>query len=86
MYELPLQLVDDFLMDYTVGHAIFLVFILAVLGGFAINRSMKLLGFQLSLFGVLFVLTPSSTMPTEMFYFGIALVLVGPVVVVAAED
>jgi len=86
MYEIPLQLVDDFLMDYTVGHALFLVFVLAVVGGFAVNRSVKVLGVQMSLFGFIFVLTPSTTMPTEMFFFGIALVVVGPVVAVAAND
>ena len=86
MYELPLQLVDDFLMDYTVGHALLLVFVLAVVGGFAVNRSMKVLGLQLSLFGVIFVLTPSTTMPTWMLYFGVGLAVVGPVVFVAAND
>lgn len=86
MYEIPLQLIDDFLMQYTVGHALFLVFVLAVLGGFAVNRSMKVLGLQLSLFGVIFVLTPSTTMPVWMLYFGVGLAVVGPVVFVAAED
>lgn len=86
MYEIPLQLLDDFLMDYTVGHALFLVFVLAVLGGLAVNRSMRLLGLQLSVFGLIFVLTPSTAMPVEMLYFGIALVVVGPVVFVAADS
>jgi hypothetical protein len=86
MYEIPLQLVDDFLMDYTVGHALLLVFVLAVLGGLAVNRSTKVLGLQLSLFGVIFILTPSTTMPTWMLYMGVGLAVVGPVVFVAAES
>lgn len=86
MFEIPLQLIDNFLRDYTVGHALFLVFLLAVVGGFAVNRSMKVLGLQLSLFGVIFVLTPSTTMPVWMLYFGVGLAVVGPVVFVAAED
>jgi hypothetical protein len=85
MYEIPIQVIDDFLMDYTVGHALFLVFVLAVLGGFAVNRSTKFLGLQLSLFGLIFVLTPSTTMPAAIMYFGVALVIVGPVVFVAAD-
>lgn len=86
MFEIPLQLIDGFLRSYTVGHALFLVFLLAVVGGFAVNRSMKVLGLQLSLFGVIFVLTPSTTMPVWMLYFGVGLAVVGPVVFVAAED
>ncbi|QLD90847.1 hypothetical protein HWV07_18085 [Natronomonas salina] len=86
MFEIPLQIIDDFLRSYTVGHALLLVFLLAVVGGFAVNRSMKVLGLQLSLFGVLFVLTPSTTMPVWMLYLGVGLAVVGPVVFVAAED
>ena len=86
MYEIPLQLVDDFLMDYTVGHALFLVFVLALLGGFAVKRSTKLFGLQLSLFGIIFILTPSTTMPTWMLFMGVGLVVVGPIVLVAAES
>jgi hypothetical protein len=86
MYELPLQVIDNFLLDYSVGHALFLVFILAVLGGFAVNRSTKLLGLQLSLFGLIFVLTPSTMMPTTFLYLGIGLVVIGPVVIVAGND
>lgn len=86
MYSLPLQLVDDFLMDYTAGHAIFLLFLLAVLGGFAVNRSVKVLGIQLSLFGILFVVTPNSMVPTSLLYLGLALIVVGPVVVIAGDE
>ena len=85
MYEIPLQLIDNFLMDYSVGHALLLVFVLAVLGGFAVNRSTKLLGLQLSVFGLIFVLTPSTMMPESFLYLGLALVVVGPVVVVAGD-
>lgn len=86
MYDLPLQLLDDFLMDYHIGHVLVLVFVLAVVGGFAVNRSTKVLGIQLALFGAIFMLTPSTEMPASYLFFGLLLVLVGPIIVVAADD
>lgn len=86
MFELPLQLLDDFLMDYHIGHVLVLVFVLAVVGGYAVNRSKKVLGIQLALFGAIFMLTPSTEMPPGYLFFGLLLVLVGPIIVVATED
>lgn len=86
MFEMPLQLVDDFLRQYHVGHALLVGFVLAVVGGFAINRSVKVLGIQLSLFGLLFIITPTSTMEIPFLFFGIGLAVVGPVVAVSAND
>ncbi|MES3517042.1 MAG: hypothetical protein PPP58_05180 [Natronomonas sp.] len=85
MIEFPIQLVDDFLLDYHLGHAVFLLFLLAVGGGFAVTRSMKVLGINLALFGLLFVLIPGSATPAAFTFFGIALLVVGPVVAVAAQ-
>lgn len=86
MFELPLQLVDDFLMDYHIGHALFLGFVLVVLGGLAVTKSIKVLGVNLILFGLLFVITPTAEMPTEYAFFGIALLVIGPIIVIAAND
>jgi hypothetical protein len=85
MYEIPLQLIDDILRNYHVGHVILLLFVLAVVGGFVANRSIKVVGIQLSAFGLLFILTPNSMMPTEFLYLGIALVVVGPVVAISSN-
>ena len=86
MLEFPLQLVDDFLMDYHIGHALLLGFVLAVGGGLAVTRSVKLLGVNIILFGLLFIITPTSTMPTEYAFLGIALLVVGPIIVIASSD
>jgi hypothetical protein len=86
MFEMPLQLVDDFLQQYHVGHALLVGFVLAVLGGFAVNRSVKVLGIQFSLFGLLFIITPTSTMTTPFLFLGIGLVVVGPLIAIAAND
>jgi len=86
MFEMPLQLVDDFLRQYHVGHALLVGFVLAVVGGFAINRSVKVLGIQLSLFGLLFIITPTSTMEVPYLFLGIGLAVIGPVVAISAND
>jgi hypothetical protein len=86
MFELPLQLIDDFLMNYHLGHVILLLFVLAAAGGFVANRSLKVLGIQFSLFGLLFIITPSTTMPVEFFYLGIGLAVIGPVIAISADS
>ncbi|WP_336135298.1 hypothetical protein [Natronomonas amylolytica] len=86
MFELPLQLIDDFLMNYHLGHVLLLLFIVAVGGGFAANRSVKVLGVQFSLFGLLFIITPSTTMPTTFLYLGIGLAVIGPVIAISADS
>lgn len=86
MFEFPLQLVDDILMEYHIGHVLFLTFVAAVAGGFAANRSVKVAGINIALFGVLFIVTPSSMMPTEYLYLGIALAVIGPVVAISANE
>lgn len=86
MFELPLQLVDDFLMNYHVGHALLLAFLGAVGAGFAVNRSVKVVGLQFIMFGLLFIVTPSTMMPTTFLYLGIGLVVIGPVIAISAEE
>jgi hypothetical protein len=86
MLEFPLQVIDDFLLDYHVGHALILVFVLALVGGYVVNRSTKVVGLQLSLFGLLFIILPNSMMTPQYTLFGIALAVVGPVIFISAKD
>lgn len=85
MYELPLQVVDGILRQYSVAHVILLLFVGALLAGF-VKKSMKLMGLQFTLFGLLFFLTPISTHPMWFQYLGLGLIIVGPVVFITAED
>ncbi len=85
MYELPLQVVDGILRQYSVAHAILILFVVALLAGF-VKKSMKLTGLQLTVFGLIFFLTPISTHPMYFQYLGLGLVVVGPVVFITAED
>lgn len=78
----PLQLVDNFLLNYHVGHVLTLLFGLMLLG-MVVVRSWKILGLNLVLFGVIFLATPASVLGGDpMLYkmFGVLLMLFGPMV------
>lgn len=86
MSAIPLQLVDNFLLQYHVGQALFLVFVVATLGVLPLG-SRKIVGIQTLAFGLIFLLTPASLMGSNPLYklFGIALLVVGPFVVITAN-
>lgn len=74
---LPLQLIDSFLLEYNVGQALLLVFVLATLGTLPL-KSKKVLALNAMAFGVIFLLTPQSLVPLHYLFLGIALVVIGP--------
>lgn len=84
MIAVPLQLVDNFLIQYNVGQAILLLFVLTTLGALPL-KSMKVIGLNTIAFGLLFLLTPSSMEPVQFKFLGIGLLFVGPLLVVSAR-
>ncbi|WP_135821314.1 hypothetical protein [Halostella litorea] len=78
MTEIPLQALDDFLLNYHVGHALLLLFALSILGSLPL-KSGKVLSLNATAFGVLFMVTPASQAPITYRYLGIVLLIVGPV-------
>jgi hypothetical protein len=78
----PLQFVDQFLLEYHMGH----VFLLLLAGGVLtalVLRSKEVLSLVLLVFGFVFVATPGSMMgtgttPILFKMFGAALVVLGP--------
>ncbi|PSQ26725.1 hypothetical protein BRD03_08970 [Halobacteriales archaeon QS_9_68_17] len=78
MTEIPLQALDNFLLDYNIGHAIFLLFVLSILGSLPL-KSQRVLSLNVLVFGLIFLITPSSQAPIQFRYFGIVLLIVGPV-------
>lgn len=90
----PLQLIDSLLLEYNVGDAFLLVFGLAVLAALVL-RSRKVLALQTALFGVIFVATPASMLtpaessllsePLAYKFFGLVLVLAGPILYMTAK-
>jgi hypothetical protein len=91
---LPLQVIDDLLLKYNVGDAFLLLFGLSVVAALAV-RSRKVLALQTMLFGVIFVVTPTSllaaadssllSVPLAYKFFGLVLVLSSPVLYVTAR-
>ncbi|MEZ3142582.1 hypothetical protein [Halobaculum sp. MBLA0143] len=80
---LPLQVIDSFLLDYNVGQALLLGFILSVAGTLPL-KSRKVLSLVALSFGVIFMLTPQSLVPIHYLFLGIVLVVVAPLLYVTA--
>ncbi|MFB6354046.1 MAG: hypothetical protein ABEJ92_08160 [Halobacteriales archaeon] len=81
----PMPLIDDFLLDYHVGHAALLLFVLTVPAGL-VKGSRKLVGLVFIAFGGLFLAVPSIDAEAGLAYalFGVALMVVGPVLYTTA--
>lgn len=80
---LPLQVIDSFLLNYNVGQALLVGFILTTVATLLLSR--KLLALNSVLFGVIFLLTPQSLVPPHYMFLGIALVVVGPMVFAVSD-
>lgn len=78
MNAFVLQAVDKFLASYHIGHAAFLLLILAIPAGIAV-KSAKLTALTLIAFGGLFVVVPSISDAGPLYsFFGVALMVTGP--------
>ncbi|MFB6170300.1 MAG: hypothetical protein ABEJ06_04050 [Haloarculaceae archaeon] len=78
MFALPLQVIDNFLLNYNVGQAILLLFILSILGALPL-KSGKVISLNAILFGFIFLVTPGSLEPVHFKFLGVALLVVGAV-------
>jgi hypothetical protein len=85
MLAVPLQVLDTFLIDYNVGQALLLLFVLTTLGALPL-KSMKIVGINTVVFGLVFLLIPQSLEPMEFKFLGIALLFVGPMLVIAGRQ
>jgi hypothetical protein len=82
----PLQVIDSFLLEYNVGQAILALFILTTLGALPL-KSRKIIGLNTVAFGLLFLLTPTPSMqPVHFQFLGIALIFVGPFLVITGRQ
>jgi len=81
---LPLQVIDSFLLNYNVGQALLLVFVLATVGALPL-KSRRIIAANATVFGLVFVMTPQALAPIHYLFLGIALLIVGPVLWVTAE-
>lgn len=82
---LPLQVIDTFLLDYNVGQALLLGYILTMLAALPL-KSQKILAINTILFGVIFMVTPLGVAAPHYLFLGIALLVVGPLIYVTARS
>lgn len=82
---LPLQVIDSFLLQYNVGQALLLGFVLTTLGALPL-KSQKIVALNSITFGVLFLLTPQSLVPVHYLFLGVVLVVVGPLLWTTADE
>ena len=81
---LPLQVIDSFLLNYNVGQALLLVFVLSTVGVLPL-KSTRLLALNTIIFGVVFLMTPQALVPVHYMFLGIVLIVVGPMLYVSAR-
>ncbi|AHG04673.1 hypothetical protein HALDL1_14545 [Halobacterium sp. DL1] len=84
----PLPLIDDFLVNYHVGHALLLLFVLSVVGVIPLG-SRKIVSINAVTFGLLFLVIPGSMIGETAFtyrFLGLALVIVAPLLYVTARQ
>ncbi|RRJ31003.1 hypothetical protein [Halocatena pleomorpha] len=86
MFALPLQAIDDFLLQYNIGHVLVLMFVLGLLGTLPL-RSKTITGLHLGAFGLLFLITPLSLLGGQVVLklVGIGLIFLGPMVIVVGK-
>lgn len=85
MLELvPLQILDDVIQSYHVGQVLLALFVLSVLGSFALSK--KLLSLNVITFGLLFLIVPDTISSIEYKMLGIVLIALGPVLYTTARD
>jgi hypothetical protein len=86
MFALPLQLIDSFLSQYHMGQVFLALFAVGLLATLPL-KSRVATALHVIAFGLLFLLTPLSLMNSEFLWraVGIALVVVGPILLVTGN-
>lgn len=75
----PLQVLDDFLIQYELGQVLILLFILVLPVGY-VRGSRKITAINVIAFGLLFIIVPSiGAGSIDYAFLGIALLVLGPV-------
>ena len=81
----PLALINDFLLQFTIGQIVLVLFVLVLPVGY-VQGSRKITAINLIAFGVLFAIVPSiGGGATYYAYLGLALLVVAPVLYTTAD-
>jgi uncharacterized protein YjeT (DUF2065 family) len=84
MFAVPLQVIDNFLLQYNAGQVLLALLVLSTLGTLPL-KSLKVIGLNTVVFGLIFMITPGSLAPVQYRFLGVALLFVGPLLVVSAR-
>ncbi|MFB6082954.1 MAG: hypothetical protein ABEJ94_01760 [Halorientalis sp.] len=85
MLALPLQVIDNFLLQYNVGQALLAIFVLSALAALPL-KSRRVYAMQFVGFGLLFLITPQSLLQaTHWKFLGILLLVLAPMVYITAR-
>jgi uncharacterized protein YjeT (DUF2065 family) len=84
MFAVPLQVIDNFLLQYNAGQVLLALLVLSTLGALPL-KSLKVIGLNTVVFGLIFMITPGSLAPVQYRFLGVALLFVGPLLVVSAR-
>ena len=85
MLALPLQVIDNFLLQYNVGQVLLAIFVLSALAALPL-KSQRVYAMQFLGFGLLFLLSPQSMLAKPHWKFlGIALLVLAPMVYMTAK-
>lgn len=81
----PMPLLDDFLIQYELGQALLLLFILVLPAGY-VRGSRKITAINVTTFGLLFIIVPSiGGGSIDYAFLGIILLVLGPVLYATAR-
>lgn len=84
MIEFVTLAFDGLIQNYNLGQVLIALFVLSVLGSFALSK--KLLSLNVIVFGLLFLLAPSNLSPIQYKLLGLALIAIGPVLYTTARS
>jgi hypothetical protein len=82
---LPIQVIDSFMLNYNVGQALLLGFVVTTLGALPL-KSQRVIAANSVVFGLVFILTPAALVPIHYLFLGIVLLVVGPLLWVTASE
>ena len=77
--------IDAFLLDYHLGHALLLAVVVSLLGAAPLTSRKVIAGIVMG-FGAIFLMAPFTTLPATYVLFGIGLAVVGPLLWTTADS
>lgn len=85
MTTVPLQWLNDFLVNYNAGQVLVVVFLLAVLASLPL-RSRKVVALNFAVFGMLFTLAPAPVSEMLWRLVGVGLMVLAPPLYLTAKE